>query len=437
MAGIFRQIAPSVFLVLLVTGFCPRLQAIDSIASTREVSQSRSFVVYSPDRATRNRLARTADEALAIWNKSIKSEIPSAAPIIIQDLTKKSLPRSMPPVTNFLFETDGGGMKIQVDIASPSALENGDFEISLFRALALHAIHKNHPPRAGNKTTEPPEWLVFGMAEHFQREKGNPPAGVYSALITSKRPPNFDEFLHEKPSRLDKVSLLLYRAKALAMVKMLGKLPNSRNQLTAYLESLPNSDTTVPSLIAFFPALQKDPTEMGKRWTLEIAQNSLPQQFLSLSVSETDKELSNILAQATPNRSPSQPSPPLADALMESARGRGGAFLMQQAAAQFLNLDFRVHPLLRPIVKEYYGITSILARKPKTKLADKITDTEKLRAQLLVKMDKITDYLNWYEATQMEATGTPLVDSLSTPDIPKRTDPITLHLDSIEARGWK
>ena len=48
-----------------------------------------------------------------------------------------------------------------------------------------------------------------------------------------------------------------------------------------------------------------------------------------------------------------------------------------------------------------------------------------------------TDYLNWYEATQMEATGTPLLDSLSTPDIPKRTDPITLHLDSIEARGWK
>ena len=437
MAGFFRQIAPSALLALIVTAHIHRIHAADSIDATRTVSRSGSFVAYSPDRATRNRLARTADEALAIWNKTIKSEIPSAAPIIIQDLTKKSLPRSTPPVTNFLFETDGGGMKIQVDIASPSALENGDFEISLFRALALHTIHKNHPPRAGNKTTEPPEWLVFGMAEHFQREKGNPPAGVYSALITSKRPPNFDEFLHEKPSRLDKVSLLLYRAKALAMVKMLGKLPNSRNQLTAYLESLPSSEATSESLITFFPSLQKDPTEMGKRWTLEIAQNSLPQQFLSLSVSETDKELSNILAQATPNRSPSQPASPLADALMESARGRGGAFLMQQAAAQLLNLDFRAHPLLRPIVKEYYGITSTLARKPKTKLADKITDIEKLRAQLLVKMDKITDYLNWYEATQMESTGTPLLDSLSTPDIPKRTDPITLHLDSIEARGWK
>jgi hypothetical protein len=437
MAGIFRQIAPSVFLALLVTGFCPRLQAIDSIASTRTVSQSRSFVVYSPDRATRNRLARTADEALAIWNKTIKSEIPSAAPIIIQDLTKKSLPRNTPPVTNFLFETDGGGMKIQVDIASSSALENGDFEIALFRALALHAIHKKNPPLAGNKTAEPPEWLVFGMAEYFHREKGNPPAGVYSALITSKRAPNFDEFLHEKPSRLDKVSLLLYRAKALALVKMLSTLPDSHTQLSAYLESLANSETTSESLITFFPSLQKDPTEMGKRWTLEIAQNSLPQQFLSLSISETDEELSNILAQATPNRSPSQPSPPLADALMESARGRGGAFLMQQAAPQLLNLDFRAHPLLRPIVKEYYGITSILARKPKTKLADKITDIEKLRAQLLVKMDKMTDHLNWFEATQMESTGTPLLDSLSTQDIPKRTDPITLHLDSIEARGWK
>ncbi len=436
MAGIFRQIVPSLLLAFIVTGYCPRLEAIESIEASRTVSQSGSFMVYSPDRATRNRIARTADEALALWNKTIKSEIPSTAPIIIQDLTKKSLARSTPPVTNFLFETDGGGMKIQVDIASPSAFENGDFEIALFRALALHAIHRKNPPGAKTKPTEPPEWLVFGIAEHFHREQGNTPAGVYSALISSKRAPNFDEFLREKPSRLDKVSLLLYRAKSLAMVKMLGKLPDSRTQLTAYLESLPNSDSSSKTLITFFSSLQKDPTEIGKRWTLEIAQNSLPQQFLSLSVPDTDKELSSILAQATPKRSTTEPEAPLANALMESARDRGGAFLMQQAAAQLLNLEFRAHPLIRPIVKEYCAMVSTLARKPKTKLGDKITEIENLRAQLLVKMDKITDYLNWYEATQIEATDTPLLDSLSTPNIPKRTDPITLHIDSIEARGW-
>ncbi|NBR47308.1 hypothetical protein EBU02_00400 [bacterium] len=437
MAGNLRQIASGSLLALLVAVFVPRLQAIDSIEATRTVSRSGSFVVYSPDRATRNHLARTADEALVLWNKTIKGEIPSAAPIIIQDLTKKSLPRSTPPVTNFLFETDGGVMKIQVDIASSSAFENGDFEIALFRALALHAIHKKNPPRSGNKTTEPPEWLVFGMSEYFHREQGNPPPGVYSALITSKHAPNFDEFLHEKPSRLDKVSLLLYRAKALAMVKMLNKLPDSRSQLSAYIESLPNCDATSESLITFFPSLQKDPTQIRKMWTLEIAQNSLPQQFLSLSVPDTDKELSSILTQATPNRATARPEEFIGDALSASARGRGGAFLMQQAAAQFLNLEFRAHPLIRPIVKEYYEIASILARKPKTKLVDKITDIEKLRVQLLEKMDKMTDYLNWYEATQMEAIGTPLLDSLSNQEIPKRTDPITLYLDSIEARGWK
>jgi len=88
-------------------------------------------------------------------------------------------------------------------------------------------------------------------------------------------------------------------------------------------------------------------------------------------------------------------------------------------------------------VKEYLGITTILAQKPKFKLGDKITGLEKVRSQMLEKMDLITDYLNWYEATQLKSTGTPLLDSLSIQDIPKRTDPITLHLDSIEARGWK
>ena len=109
---------------------------------------------------------------------------------------------------------------------------------------------------------------------------------------------------------------------------------------------------------------------------------------------------------------------------------------MRQSSIELLNLEFRGHLFMRPIISEYRSIVEILARKPKTNLVKRIDAVERTRSALLVQSDKIADYLNWYEATQLEVSEVSILDEFREPDIPKRNDPITLYMDGIEARGW-
>jgi hypothetical protein len=48
----------------------------------------------------------------------------------------------------------------------------------------------------------------------------------------------------------------------------------------------------------------------------------------------------------------------------------------------------------------------------------------------------VSDYLNWFEATQVDESETPLAEQTRPLELPPRNDPVTLFLDAIEKRGW-
>jgi hypothetical protein len=203
------------------------------------------------------------------------------------------------------------------------------------------------------------------------------------------------------------------------------------------MESPDFSDSKPEQLLAAFPALQ-DAAHLTKLWTLEIARGTLPPRMASLSVEKTNNELMTILAFNAPSNPKKKESPvvsgPLAMPL--AARSEGGAFLMRQRSVELLNLEFRGHPLLRPIIEEYRNIATQLAIKPKAKVESRIEETDKIRALLVERHKRITDYLNWYEATQIDISDKSLLEETTAPPVPPRRDPLSRYLDSIEARGW-
>jgi hypothetical protein len=109
---------------------------------------------------------------------------------------------------------------------------------------------------------------------------------------------------------------------------------------------------------------------------------------------------------------------------------------MRQRATELLQLEFRAHPLLRPVVEEYRNIVSLLAVKPKSRLDRRIEDNEKIRSLLVERHKAISDYLNWFEATQVDESETPLAEQTRPLELPPRNDPVTLYLDAIEKHGW-
>ena len=55
--------------------------------------ESKGFVIYSPDRETRSRLARLAQSASGEWEKLTGEKASTASPIVIVDKTRGAKPR--------------------------------------------------------------------------------------------------------------------------------------------------------------------------------------------------------------------------------------------------------------------------------------------------------------------------------------------------------
>ena len=109
---------------------------------------------------------------------------------------------------------------------------------------------------------------------------------------------------------------------------------------------------------------------------------------------------------------------------------------MRQKTADLLSLELRSHPLLKPIIEEYRNITTILSAKPKKDVAKRLDEIGKIRSLLAQRADRVTDYMNWFEATKLNSLSEDFLNVSPPPIAPPRTDPITTYLNAIEQRGW-
>ena len=389
------------------------------------VSSSRSgvFIAYSQDRDLRNKMLRAAEGAFLEWEKIHSVAEDSSSPVILNDKTQAAMPRGGSAVVPLIFETETG-MKVQVDLYDKAAISSGAFDRGLFTALALQAMHSGNPSLAGKELPLPPGWLVEALAEELRRSRDGAPEGLYSALIESGHPPELGGFFRQKPEILDVVSIVLYRAQAVALLQVLKKMDPSKKGFDALFADSAFSKGGVEPILSAFPGLESR-TELSKLWTLNLARSTMPSKMASLTVEETDAELSDILKSL---------NGPLK--LSETASGAGGAYLMRECAVRLFNLEFRAHPLQMPVLQEYRKIVALLARKPRSRVAAQIEELENIRRLLVQRSQEITDYLNWFEVTRLDALPVRVPEPLSSPGVMIRNDPYALCLDSLEARGW-
>jgi hypothetical protein len=386
-------------------------------------SRSGAFIAFSQDRDLRNRMLRAADAALLEWEKIHETNAGAASPIILNDKTRSAIPRGGGTVVPLIFETEAG-MKVQVDVYDEAALRSGGFDAGVLSALALHAMHRDQPPRAGKAFALPPPWFIEGLAEEVRRSRDGAPDGVYSALIQSGPPPELDAFFRQKPEILDAASIILYRAQAVSLLRVLKKADGSKKSFVTLFADLSFPRGGENPILSAFPRLGSR-SELSKLWTLDIAHSSLPPRMASLTVGKSERELADLLQSVNGGQS-----------LSEAAKSKGGAFLMRECVVRLFNLEFRAHPLFQPVLEQYRNIASLLAKKPKAAVSAKIQEMERARALLVERSEKIADYLNWFEVTQLDAVENPAFQPSGSPTDMPRNNPYSLYLDSLEARGW-
>ncbi|MFZ4776503.1 MAG: hypothetical protein ACOYM3_14115 [Terrimicrobiaceae bacterium] len=422
----------------LLTLLTSSLEARESPLPVRTTSSSGQFVIYSKDAMRRTSIAQRAEDARAQWLQKTGSDGNWSHVIIIQDLIGSAKPRGNPEARTAIFEGDEGSLKVQTDIYDASVLRGLGFEMETYRALGIEWIYRTHPLKAGKSFRSPPAWLLEGLVEEKRVKEHGTPDAVYNALLKSDRPPKIEDFLKAKPELMEATSLALYRTQALALVKTLTQLPEGPKGLGVFLGSLAENESDIKSLFAAYPSLQNDPSRLGKLWTLSIARGSASKGTEPLSVGETARALKELLDLSAPldSKKPDAGKVTGAAALPLLARAEGGPYLMRQKSAEFLSLEFRAHPLLKPVIAEYRKMTTLLADKPKKNVDKPIEENGKILDLLLQRTGQVSDYLNWFEATQLDTLSENFLEITSPPETPKRTDPISLHLDAIEERGW-
>ena len=106
---------------------------------------------------------------------------------------------------------------------------------------------------------------------------------------------------------------------------------------------------------------------------------------------------------------------------------------MSQALLLFIGT---AHPVLRPVAREYQQIAALLARGKRRGIAKRLSHLDGTRKELAARMGDIDDYMNWFEATQMERESGAFNDYLkaasqSEVSAPRRRDPLSIYLDAM------
>jgi hypothetical protein len=347
-----------------------------------------------------------------------------------------------PRIRTALYESDGGQLKVQIDVYDMASLKSADFDMEVYRALFLEYGYRNMPAKAGKSFHQPEAWLIEGLFEDVTAREEGIAVAVYERLINDESLPKLDAFLKERPEMLDATSRAIYRAKALGLFRALLRTPDGAKHLAEYCSSLPSVEPTDgPRLLEKFPILSEKPAVLSKLWTLSLAEASASNRVMPLSVKETQRRLSLIL-EITALKDPRKPrsgtvSGP--EGLLAVARTSTGRYVVRQKAEDLLRLEVRAHPLIRSIVEEYRLIASELASKPKKNLETRIRKNMQLQEAVVQRADEIEDYLNWFEAAQLN-TPSKEFDSAVDPQAGflsfHRNDAVSRHLDDIEARGW-
>jgi len=395
----------------------------------RSVSPSGQFIIYGGDAAWRGGISTLAEQTktnlLAILQRRDQWTIPA---VINLQPRAANLPEI--PNAELRFSQTGGGLKLQLDLAISREVNSATVEHEIMRLILLEMIYRKQTGISPGETyVEPPDWLIdglLGLAPNRNR------SSLIDALATSERAPTLEEFLRERFELLDAVGQSLYRAYSFALVDSLAKNPA---RLARYIDNLAHtSNDSLAELQKSFPQLAG--TDFEKIWQSRIASAKESRRSDLLSFSQSDEKLDALLQTEFPPGHAREKSLFLEN-LCQKKLNAAQKLALKKFGEDLLLLAARANPALRPVVQDYHQLVAELALGRNHGVAKKLAELKPLREKLSARMAEVDDYMNWFEATQLQ-TPSGLFEKLnasadSAGSRPRKRDAFSTYLDAMES----
>ena len=429
--------SPRHLLTLAVLAAVVRVDAAVPDRANRVESGSKQFIVFCPDKALCRQAADLAEEVKAdVLGLLGEQEGREKIPIVIS--IAPPVGRKRPPVI-FQMVATPEGPKIEIDAVIGTDLAAVNLRRQIVRAVLLEIAWRDRPPiRGGERYLEAPWWLVDGAIEIFRRRDLGVDSDLFRRLVENNKMPPIRDFLALRAGGLGATGEAIDAACAMGLVQLLIEQPNGRANLARLVRHWPDHGTDpMAALAKDFPGLADGGSSLQKWWTLNLARFAAADRYRGLTLEETEKQIAALLEiELVIDK---------AGAKMKFALGEYAQFMKLPSARaamaarkkSTIALSTQAHALLRPVLSEYDEIFTWLARGKTPQFGARLEEIERYRATVLHRMDKIADYLNWYEATQL-GTRTNAFDSYLkatkelTRDESRRSEPIARYLDLLE-----
>jgi hypothetical protein len=281
---------------------------------------------------------------------------------------------------------------------------------------------------------------------------------LFAGLLESNQVLSVDEILVGDSTRMDSISRAVFDASAAAFLKTLLQQDSGAQRVEAVLRGIPQHEGSQRELLLkYFPMLAQSERSLEKWWALEVATMSQRSAIDYLGLEKTEGRLDEALKvrflgeeprglllffrKSDPEESEAEGvGTPVVCGLGEFERfidRKDRSELVAPVELKLQILNVHAHPLYREILTEYRRLARRVSEGKKRGLRKQFDALQENREQLRDHLRSITDYLNWFEATQItEKSGDfeeyqRTLDRLRR-DQPSRTDPISRFMDRIE-----
>jgi hypothetical protein len=402
-------------------------QSLQAALPARTVSPSQQFLIYGANAELRGAVSELAEQTKSNLLGLLRQPDRWKTPIVVNLQPQQANLPEIPPA-ELRFSQTGFGLKLQLDLTIAQNLDASLMERELLRAILLEIIYRKQPDIApGTILVQPPDWLLDGVLALTPGRDREP---LVEALSTSDRALSLEEFLQQRPALLDSGGRILYRAYSSVLVQLLAEGLDGRARLSRYIENLSNaSNDPLADLKAQFPILAGGPE---KAWRSTVTRLSAAQSYELLTLAESERRLDELLRVKAPETGKSAD---LSDFARQKPSVAEKAALSQLSKALLLFVG-QANPILRPVAREYQQIATLLARGKRGGVAKRLARLQITREKLRARMNDIDDYMNWFEATQMESGSGNFTDYIKAADqsqlpTPRRRDPLSVYLDSL------
>jgi hypothetical protein len=406
-------------------------QLIYGAQPEHSTSPSRQFVVYGADAKVRGAISGLAEQTKTNLLGLLRQRDDWKTSVVVNLQPQQANVPEIPPA-DLRFSQTGFGIKLQLDLTISKNVDVSLVERELLHAILLELIYRKQPHIiAGAVLVEPPDWLIDGaLALSPGRDRGP----LIEAVGNTEKPLPLEKFLRQRPDLVDSAGRTVYRAYAFALMQMLLDGKNGGTQLAKYIDHLSDSSNDpLADLKAQFP-LFADDTE--RTWQLALNRLKSLQTFRLLTFAESEQRLDELLRVKI-----SEPKKRVKlvrlDELTQHKLSASEKMALDQLKRDLMFLVPQTNPVLRPIGREYQEAATLLACGKRRGVQKRLSRLELTRQQLAARMTEIDDYLNWFEATQMNSgsgnfTGyLKAVDQSQVP-APRRHDPLSVYVDALE-----